>query len=231
MVCILIVLLCFNVSVYAASIEISPANPTIEDEIIIHISEWRSSGCIESDSTQSSAHSNTFDYNIWINNFDATCDAVFEFRLVNTVGPLAEGTYTIRTTWDWSYYNRTMDSLFGEPFIVEKQFKVTGPLDIGEQARSGLPHTFTLAQNYPNPFNSGTTIEFHLREPADIDLTIYNSLGRRVWKTGLRRLPHGAHTILFDAKDEAGDPLPSGIYYYRLQVGEQILTKRMVLQK
>ena len=86
--------------------------------------------------------------------------------------------------------------------------------------------TIYLSSNYPNPFNASTIIEFDLPHASIVKLTVYDLLGRqvRILAEGYRR--EGNHTVTFDATD-----LSSGIYLYKLQAGEAIETRRMVLLK
>jgi len=89
-----------------------------------------------------------------------------------------------------------------------------------------LPDQFVLLQNYPNPFNAQTTIRFVLPESQDVELTIYDLLGRRVGILIDEYMQTGAHAINFD-----GSGLSSGVYFYRLQAGKKVETKRMILLK
>ena len=96
-------------------------------------------------------------------------------------------------------------------------------------ATAATPTAFALGANYPNPFNPATTIPLAVPAGAkDVDLTIYNVLGqplRRVW-TG--PLPAGEHELTWDGRDAQGRPVAAGVYVYRLQVGEQTRTRKMV---
>jgi hypothetical protein len=89
-----------------------------------------------------------------------------------------------------------------------------------------MPYIFAIAQNYPNPFNASTSISFSLPEPGDVILTVYDLLGREVETLLDDYHPAGTHQITFDASDFA-----SGIYFYRLQAGETVESRRMVLLK
>ena len=91
---------------------------------------------------------------------------------------------------------------------------------------SSLPERFMLFQNYPNPFNAQTTIRFVLPESQDIELTIYDLLGRQIEVLSFEQLVAGTHNVTFDASD-----LSNGVYFYRLQAGDVVDTKRMVLLK
>lgn len=105
-----------------------------------------------------------------------------------------------------------------------------------EEEEVALPLVFELGQNYPNPFNPITAIPFQVRSlefgvwrPVHTTLTIYNILGERV-RTLLdeNRLP-GSYQVIWDGKDEKGKEVASGVYFYKLKVGENSVTKRMVL--
>ena len=96
-------------------------------------------------------------------------------------------------------------------------------------AETATPTAFALGANYPNPFNPATTIPLAVPAGAkDVDLTIYNILGqplRRVW-TG--PLAAGEHRLIWDGRDAQGQPVATGVYVYRVQVGEQTRTRKMV---
>ena len=89
-----------------------------------------------------------------------------------------------------------------------------------------IPADYLLYQNYPNPFNALTIIEFTIAEPQDIMLTVYDLLGRQIQTIMDEYRQAGTHIVSFDAFD-----LPSGVYFYRLQAGNVVETKRMVLLK
>lgn len=74
------------------------------------------------------------------------------------------------------------------------------------------PNNFYLAQNYPNPFNGKTIIDFETNESEIIRISIYNILGEEVRLLENRIIPRGKYKIIWDAKDEEGMDLPSGVY-------------------
>jgi glucose/arabinose dehydrogenase len=94
---------------------------------------------------------------------------------------------------------------------------------------AALPAGLQLAQNYPNPFNPSTTIRFDLPAAGDVELTVYDVLGRRV--TDLARGWHeaGAWRATWDGRDAQGRSVAAGVYHYRLRAGGEVLTQRMIL--
>lgn len=104
--------------------------------------------------------------------------------------------------------------------------------DIGDQQTgNNLPLTFELYQNYPNPFNPRTTIEFALPKEEQVVLNIYNILGQRVRTLVDAVLPAGHHTIEWDGLDNSKTPVATGIYQYRIEAGDFMMTKKMLLLK
>ncbi len=91
---------------------------------------------------------------------------------------------------------------------------------------NSLPHRFVLHPNYPNPFNPSTTIAFALPEAAKVRLSVYDILGRTVIDEDLGLLNAGEYDYEFNGKD-----LASGIYFYRLQAGNFIQTRKMLMLK
>jgi flagellar hook assembly protein FlgD len=79
---------------------------------------------------------------------------------------------------------------------------------------------------FPNPFSSSTMIEYEIENTATVNLSVYNHLGQRVAVLLNERQGAGKHTVAWDAKG-----LPEGIYYCRLQVGDEIGTGKLILMK
>jgi len=92
------------------------------------------------------------------------------------------------------------------------------------------PDDYELAQNYPNPFNPSTTIAFKLPIAKAISLKIYNSLGQEVRTLILDEIyPAGNHKVVWDGKDNHGNPVPSGMYIYKLIFGNFSKSRKMTL--
>ncbi|MEL0010394.1 MAG: T9SS type A sorting domain-containing protein, partial [Bacteroidota bacterium] len=88
------------------------------------------------------------------------------------------------------------------------------------------PTEFALSQNYPNPFNPSTQIEFSIPEASQVQLEVFNMLGQKVQTLKNERMAAGYYSVVF----EAGG-LSSGVYFYQLRMGNQVLTKQMLLLK
>ena len=93
-----------------------------------------------------------------------------------------------------------------------------------------IPEGFTLSQNYPNPFNPSTMIEYSLEKAAQVSLKVYNLLGREVATLVNGRQEAGRHTVAFDAA-RGSINLSSGVYFYRLEAGSFVSTKKLILMK
>jgi hypothetical protein len=111
----------------------------------------------------------------------------------------------------------------GSFFIIDDlafSFSSTGI----EQNLSNMPGAFVLEQNYPNPFNPSTAIRYELSAAGAVKLTVLNTLGQEV-ETLVNEIQNGGRrTVGWDAVGQ-----PSGIYYYRLQAGASVETKKMIL--
>jgi PKD repeat protein len=88
-----------------------------------------------------------------------------------------------------------------------------------------------LRQNYPNPFNPQTNIEFALKEPGNVELSIYNLKGQKICTLVDKNLPADNHSFIWNGRDENNNQVASGIYFYRLQTARQVITKKMMLLK
>ena len=96
----------------------------------------------------------------------------------------------------------------------------------GIRTEPEIPASFNLFQNYPNPFNPTTTIKYSLPEVSKVSLTLFNLLGEEVTTLVNEEKLAGNYTVEFDATN-----LPSGVYFYKIQAGSFIETKKMILLK
>ena len=109
------------------------------------------------------------------------------------------------------------------PVVVE-----TNALSLDENLT--IPTQFALHQNYPNPFNPSTQISFDVPEGSElVRLNIYNILGKKVSTLLNNRMNPGKHKIEWNAKDNEGNPVASGIYFYELSSSSFTARKKMLL--
>ncbi len=105
-----------------------------------------------------------------------------------------------------------------------KALSTFGELHSDETSYIGLPGSYALAQNYPNPFNPATTISYTIPATSKVVLTVYDVLGRQVANLVDEVQQPGSHQVIWDGSD-----VTSGIYFYQIQAGNFMETKKMVL--
>jgi len=94
-----------------------------------------------------------------------------------------------------------------------------------------LPATYNIHQNYPNPFNPVTTLRYDLPEQANVNIIIYDMLGRQVRTLLNQTQDAGYRSVIWNATNDYGNPVSAGVYLYKIQAGEFVQTKKMVLLK
>lgn len=127
---------------------------------------------------------------------------------------------TLEAYWTVQASNENMSSNASRTNRIYLKKGVLFGLD--EDNESG----FQLDQNYPNPFNPVTTIRYHLAEPAEVDLSVFNIAGARVAVLDEGYRSEGSYMVEFSAQN-----LASGLYFYRLQVNGQLQSRKMVIIK
>ena len=161
----------------------------------------------------------------------------------NVASPFPAETRVYSGTFDWteavfdlSGYTGTAKFrfIFGSDGAVTKEGWYIDDLYMeNEVPNSDLVETihFELYENYPNPFNPTTTISFNLPKNAPVNLEIFNLKGQKVRTLINSELKAGKHNIIWNGLDNDGKQVASGVYFYRLSNGEQILTHKMMLMK
>ena len=100
-----------------------------------------------------------------------------------------------------------------------------------EIGKTGKPSEFILHHNYPNPFNQTTKIEFSLARSGFVSLIVYDLQGRKVKTLVAEDLSWGHKSVVWDAKDNTGNEVASGVYFCRLRAGHFSEAKKLVLLK
>lgn len=135
------------------------------------------------------------------------------------------------TGGQWAqYYVKAYDvanNLSDPSSTVSKAVDYNPPkISPGQEVTEEIPREFSLAQNFPNPFNPSTTIRFGMPVQSHVSLRVYTALGEEVKLLVEGEMAEGYHEVEFDASSLAG-----GVYFYRLQAGDFVQTKRLLLLK
>ena len=119
------------------------------------------------------------------------------------------------------YVDEGNNGTIDDTLIIQNQLT-----DIGEDQGSLIPKEYKLEQNYPNPFNNSTVIKYSVPKLSFVAIKIYDVLGSEVAILVNEEKPTGTYELTWNAAN-----LPSGVYFYRLQAGSFIETKKMILLK
>jgi hypothetical protein len=143
------------------------------------------------------------------------CYQTVKTQLVDHIRPINNG--------DINRFVSMYDALPNIPFIMKQEvFDIVTEVDDD----NSTVKDFYLEQNYPNPFNPSTVISYQLPVSSDVTLKVYDVLGNEVAILIDEYKPAGNYEVEFDAVG-----LTSGIYFYKLQVGSFVETKKMILMK
>jgi hypothetical protein len=168
------------------------------------------------------------------NNFDDTTSLIGEWDGFSgssffslEPGEIAEFAYAI-VLGNGENIEQKLNQLYSNvelaKFLYKNKFDTTGILS--EDEINEVPYNFHLSQNYPNPFNPSTTIEFGIAKTSLVKLTIYDLLGQKIQQLTNDVLNPGRYKLTFD-----GSKLSSGVYFYKLEAGNFIATKKLLLLK
>jgi len=96
---------------------------------------------------------------------------------------------------------------------------------------AAMPTEFSLSQSYPNPFNPTCVIAYALPTDCQVKLVVYNLLGQRVKVLVDEHQDAGYKSVTWNGRDDHGKELASGIYFYRIEAGSFVQSKKMLLMK
>ncbi len=135
-------------------------------------------------------------------------------------------TDTISTSDTYTYYvmARFMGGFLSLPTQSVVVNVVSNPEDVSSLVTA-------LSGNYPNPFNPTTSIVFSVKEPAQTVIDIYNVKGQKIKTLVNSMMSPGNHTVQWNGNDENGNPVSSGVYYYKMRSGKYSNTRKMLLLK
>ena len=135
----------------------------------------------------------------------------------------AQSSGTTNILWDVYFVNPTTGWAVGDNGLI---LKYTTPVSVEDRESDPTPNQFSLEQNFPNPFNPSTTIEFSIPESGNVKLKVFNFLGEAVAVLMDEYMDTGSYKINFNASE-----LPSGIYFYKIDVNNHSSVKKMILLK
>jgi len=172
---------------------------------------------------------NGFDFQLYVN--DSISYPIEEGISISAIGSFDSlgNEYLYRTEWQpenvkngqiyWWRSRVIADNISGN-WSKMKTFTTTN-----------LPDRIELHQNYPNPFNPETRIAFNLPEALDVKIEIFNLTGQRIKVLLDDYVEAGPQEVLWDGRNNSGNPVASGVYFYRLSAKNFSQTKKMVLIK
>ena len=153
---------------------------------------------------------------------------------IDTSGFLPQNTWKwIRTGDQVEFYPAFTDSVgvatpgYGFCYVIYDP----NPSDAPAQKNDNLPKEFALGQNYPNPFNPSTVISFDVPTRSRVAVSVYNVLGQKVTTVVDQEMAPGRYTKEWDGTNSTGGKVGSGIYFYKMEAGSFVSTKKMVMLK
>lgn len=127
--------------------------------------------------------------------------------------------------------SRFILSPWGQEMVRDAQNGVLLLKGSGQTKQGSIPNKMLLSQNYPNPFNPETQINFAVPNFAPVKIEIFNVLGQRIKTLVNGEYQAGNYRVTWDGTNQNGEKVSSGIYLYRLQVGAETVSKKMILTK
>ncbi len=181
--------------------------------------------------------------NLWVYEFD-----LGQLSFIDSVeGPIYRQAWSMdkskvafggrRSIWSSSspptikVYDFLNDTIVALSDTAEPLFWLGGQ-ELGIKSNLGLtPSSYLLSQNFPNPFNPITTIRYEIPEDSFVDVTVYDMLGNVVNNLINTNQSSGYKSVQWDATNNQGEPVSAGVYLYKIQAGDFVDTKKMILLK
>jgi len=148
--------------------------------------------------------------------------AIAEEAIMDSVNSLS-------IAWDiWAFDGFELTPSSGGPRMMH--LSISEEL-VGVDGEVAIPKEFALHNNYPNPFNPVTNITYDIASATDVTLEIYNVMGQRVRTLAQGSHEPGRYRIMWNATNDYGQSLSSGMYIYRIQAGDFVSVKKLILMK
>jgi len=179
--------------------------------------------------------------NIWLLKFDDTTGDTLWTKVIGGVGDdralfgqqTSDGGYILTgyTVQRGPLLNPNVGAGFWDLWLIRFAPEVFSRQLAMTESPGVYPSSYHLHQNYPNPFNPITTVKYDLPDQSRVDITVYDILGRQVKTLVNGNQDPGSKSIIWDATDNEGRPVNSGVYMYRIIAGDFEQTRRMMLVK
>jgi len=127
-------------------------------------------------------------------------------------------------------FNSTIDFGIGAA-VVDEAGRLAAVTDITEATVKALPTVYSLSQNYPNPFNPTTTIDYSIPRSGNVELVIFNMAGQKVRTLVSGRQDAAFYKVVWNGRNEAGESVASGLYFYSLKTAGFSKIEKMTLVK
>ena len=191
-------------------------------------------------------------------NFDSYVDSINAdtIQAISWEGDIVSDIYRVQLSLDEFDLDLVLDTVTTDTMMIiddllpesEYYIRVRGENEAGEglwsdtltfttiflesdKEKSFLPKKFSLHQNYPNPFNPLTTLKYELPVDSFVDITVYDMLGNVVYNLVNANESPGYKSIQWNATNNQGEPVSAGVYLYKIQAGDFVDTKKMILLK
>jgi len=172
------------------------------------------------------------DYDDWYELNHYLGDVSCTYSQVQTVSLPYTGTYYAVAM---PYYGKAYqggNTTIGNNATGSYHISATMMMPTGVETQTEMPQEFALDQNYPNPFNPTTTIQYRLKENVHVNVSIYNIRGQLITTLVDRIQTAGSYSVRWNALDQFGQRVASGMYLYRIQAGDKFIqTKKLLLMK
>ena len=131
----------------------------------------------------------------------------------------------------WNYLLLTNDGSHGfhNPFYYVSVYQATMHIIGVSPISSEIPTVYSLSQNYPNPFNPTTKIKFSLPKQENVSIKIYDITGRLVYTLVNQKMQPGRYEATWTSINNHGNTVASGVYFYRIEAGSFVESKKMIL--
>ena len=167
------------------------------------------------------------------------------FDVANILGDIEGNVYSFASFEDKIYMGYTDYMAPDTVVIMDNEANILNTFQVGAIPGSfafitgqtsvddtpALTETFELNQNYPNPFNPTTTITYNLPKTSDVRISVYNMLGQHIVDLVNNNQTAGLQNIQWNAMDNNGNQVPTGVYFYQLKADNVSITKKMVFMK